>query len=46
MNERTLRQTIGRMRHERGKDAAVTWALSRGYAVRWGRDGLTIRPLV
>ncbi len=45
MTEASLKQTIGRIRHRRGKDEARRWAFSRGFDVRWGKDGITVRPL-
>jgi hypothetical protein len=47
MNERTVRQQVGRIRHQTGsRDVAVTWALQRGWSVKWSKDGLTVKPLV
>ena len=42
----SLTQTIGRIRHRQGREAARVWALQRGYDVRWTRDGIQVRPLV
>jgi len=46
MSERTIRQTVGRIRHRHGKEAAQVWALQRGYSVRWSKDGIVVKPLV
>ena len=46
MTERTIRQTVGRIGHRQGRDIARVWALQRGYAVKWTRDGIKVTPLV
>ena len=45
MEESSIRQTVGRIRHKRGKQAAQVWAFERGYAVRWSKDGIKITAL-
>jgi hypothetical protein len=46
MNERTVKQQVGRIRHTQGRQVAETWALQRGWTVKFSKDGLTVKPLV
>lgn len=45
MTEASIRTTVGRIRHRRGKEEARVWALTRGYDVRWTKDGIKITPM-
>ncbi len=41
----SIRQTIGRIRAQHGKEAARVWAAERGLSVSWKGGALTVKPL-
>jgi len=46
MSEQTIRRQVGQIGHRQGRDVARQWALSRGWSVKWGKDGMKVTPLV